>query len=493
MRAERPAPNGAPSARGRMPGPAAIELPSATYRLIIGRTRRLRPEPLRDPARLAGQVSGGDGGGHRGGHRRRIGGPGDRGGQKHGVATQFHRQRGVARGADTGVEDHGHPGPLDDHLDVVRVGDAQPGADRRAQRHHRRAADVLEPTGQHRVVVGVRQNDEPVVDQLLCGPDQFDGIGQQRALVGDDLELDPVGLQRLAGQLRGEHRLGGAATARGVGQRGDAEPVQQVQHPGAALAVDAAHRHGGQLGARRDQRLFEHREVGRAAGAQDQPRAEAAARDREFLSVSHPAPPSPPPPARRRPASSPTPIAAAPPSPPPPRCPCRGNRASNNAATVVCSSISTASSLTVTFMSSSCFLLPASAGTPFSSPRIALRGPRRQQESGSGRVPRPPACARRAGRRSAVVRRHRAQPGGALGEFVLAQRRHHRARVVEQFAHARHGGRGVATVLVLRGADDHAVGAGAPGTPDGRARGRESRAAAPAYSRGATAAAAPRP
>jgi hypothetical protein len=34
LRADRPADHGAPAARGRIPGPAAIELPSATYRLI---------------------------------------------------------------------------------------------------------------------------------------------------------------------------------------------------------------------------------------------------------------------------------------------------------------------------------------------------------------------------------------------------------------------------------------------------------------------------
>ena len=104
----------------------------------------------------------------------------------------------------------GTPGRLDDHLDVVRVADAQPGADRRAQRHHRRAAHLLQLAGQHRVVVGVGQHGEPVVDQLLGRVQQLDRVGQQGALVGDHLELDQVGLQRLAGQPGGQHRLGGA-------------------------------------------------------------------------------------------------------------------------------------------------------------------------------------------------------------------------------------------------------------------------------------------
>src|SRR6476646_7847168 len=56
----------------------------------------------------------------------------------------------------------GHTGPLDDQLDVVRVGDTQTSADRRPQRHHRRAAGVLEPAGKHRIVVGVGQHDDAV-------------------------------------------------------------------------------------------------------------------------------------------------------------------------------------------------------------------------------------------------------------------------------------------------------------------------------------------
>ena len=51
---------------------------------------------------------------------------------------------------------------LDDQAQVVGVVDAHAAADRRAQRHHRRAARVLEPARQDRVVVGVGQDDEAV-------------------------------------------------------------------------------------------------------------------------------------------------------------------------------------------------------------------------------------------------------------------------------------------------------------------------------------------
>src|SRR3954451_2626704 len=84
------------------------------------------------------------------------------------------------------------------------------------------------------------------------------------------------------GQLRVQHRLGRAAAVGRVRQRADAQPVQQVKNAGAAFGVDAAHRDRGQLGARRDERLLEHAEVRRTAGAHDQLRAELATGDRQF-------------------------------------------------------------------------------------------------------------------------------------------------------------------------------------------------------------------
>ena len=103
---------------------------------------------------------------------------------------------------------------------------------------------------------------------------------------------------------------------------------------------------------------------------------------------------------------------------------------------------------------------PASgSGAPLSSPTMAsaVHGASRKPDR-----PWPAATSVRSSSRPTmrqVVRRHRTQTRRAFGEFVLAQRRHHRAGVVEQFTHPGHGGRGVAAVLVLGGADHHAVGA----------------------------------
>ena len=66
------------------------------------------------------------------------------------------------------------------------------------------------------VVGGVGQDGETVIDELLGGVDELEDVGEQRALVGHDLELHPASLQRLADEPCGEDRLRGTPTARRV-------------------------------------------------------------------------------------------------------------------------------------------------------------------------------------------------------------------------------------------------------------------------------------
>ena len=134
-------------------------------------------------------------------------------------------------------------GALGDDRDVVRVADAGAGADRRAERHHRGAAGLLEAAGEDRVVVGVGEDGEALADQGLGGVEQLDRVGEEGAVVADHLELDPVGLEGLAGELGGADRVaGGVATGR-VGQGEEAELVEHVE--------DRALRRRGRCGAGR--------------------------------------------------------------------------------------------------------------------------------------------------------------------------------------------------------------------------------------------------
>ena len=204
---------------GGLAARAAIQPNSPTA--LVGR-RRLGVEAARDPAGLVGEAAGLGGEADRAGHAHRVLGARDRARAQDGVAAELHRQRGVGGGADAGVEDHGDLRALADQAQVVGVQQALAGADRRAERHHRGAADVLEAAGEDRVVVGVGEDGEALVDELLGGLEQRGRVGQQRVLVADHLELDPVGLERLAGELGGQHRVAGGEAAGGVGEQLDA-------------------------------------------------------------------------------------------------------------------------------------------------------------------------------------------------------------------------------------------------------------------------------
>ena len=129
-------------------------------------------------------------------HRHGILRAGNRGVHQHGVRPQLHRERRVGGGADAGVDDHGHLGELADDPEVVRVLDAEARADRRAERHHGRGACVFELAAHDRIVGRVGQHDEAFLHQRRGGFEQRLVVGEERPLVADDLELDPVGHAR---------------------------------------------------------------------------------------------------------------------------------------------------------------------------------------------------------------------------------------------------------------------------------------------------------
>ena len=159
-----------------------------------------------------------------------------------------------------------------------------PAADRRAERHDRGAADVLQAAREDRVVGRVGQHDEAVGDELLGGEQQLGRVGQQRALVADDLELDPVGLERLAGEPRGQHRVARGEAAGGVRQQLDAGRVEHVDERAARRRIDAPQRDGDELGAAR---LGSRRPASRGAGSRRcRGSAASAARGRRSSSGS---------------------------------------------------------------------------------------------------------------------------------------------------------------------------------------------------------------
>ena len=70
------------------------------------------------------------------------------------------------------------------------------------------------------IVSGVGHDDESSPHQLFGGLQQSYHIGEQGALIADDLQFDEVRVQRLPSELGGADRLVRRITARGVGEVG---------------------------------------------------------------------------------------------------------------------------------------------------------------------------------------------------------------------------------------------------------------------------------
>ena len=147
---------------------------------------------------------------------------------------------------------------------VVRVADPRARADRRAERHHRGAADVLEPAREDRVVVRVREDDEAVGDELLGG-----GAASSTAS-GKSVRSSPITsslTQSVSSASRASGRCGprrAPCSSRPCSGAGRGRAARGRRAPSPWRRVDAAQRDRRDLGARRLERLLHRR---RASGS----------------------------------------------------------------------------------------------------------------------------------------------------------------------------------------------------------------------------------
>jgi len=234
--------------------------------------------------RLAARL---DGLSHRRGHEHGILGRGDGCVHEHAVAAELHGDGRVGGRADSGVDDDGHPGVLDDGQEVVRIADTESRSDGRGQRHHGHATDLLEALRDDRIVVGVDHDLEVVVDELLRRVECRRDVGVERLLVAEHLELDEVvPVEQLAGEPARAHRRGRIVAARGVRQdRVDVrrEMIEQVRLARILPDVRAPDRHGDHLRAARLDRKAGLLEVLVLARAHDEARAVLGAGDDQRL------------------------------------------------------------------------------------------------------------------------------------------------------------------------------------------------------------------
>ena len=174
---------------------------------------------------------------------------------QHCGCTELHRQRGVRRSADAGIDDDRHAGLLDDDAHLLQRLEALAGPDRRPERHDRDGADLLQLLREHWVGIDVGEDLEALTHEHPRGHQRLLGVGKQVARVGDHLELDPVGKSHRAGEACDPDRLLGRAAARSVGQDAELLPVDHVEDGSllGVVQVEAAQGNRHQLATRRAQ------------------------------------------------------------------------------------------------------------------------------------------------------------------------------------------------------------------------------------------------
>ena len=115
----------------------------------------------------------------------------------------------------------GTPAPSTISRIVTRFWMPRPGADRRAQRHDRDRAGLLQLLRGDRIVDAIDHRLEALGDQRLGRLQRLAHVGIERLRLAQHLQLDQLPAARLARQPQRADRLLGGEAAGGVGQIGD--------------------------------------------------------------------------------------------------------------------------------------------------------------------------------------------------------------------------------------------------------------------------------
>ena len=267
-------------------------------RQALRRARRRRIQLLRNPPRARGQPPRLDRQPHRMGHAKGIFRAGDPGIEQDAVAAEFHRDDDVAGRADAGVDDDGIARIIslqvfEDDPDVIGIQNALAAADRAAGGHHAGGAGGLEVAGHDGIVAGVAEDGEALGDEDSGRVEGGDGVGQERAGVGEDFQFHPVGAAvPQAGEDFPTHPGGaegvvGVEAAGGVGEDGVAVGIDEVEQlaTGFVLQPLPADGHGDNLSAAGGEAVAHQLQTGVFPGADEQPapQFEGADPDRRVL------------------------------------------------------------------------------------------------------------------------------------------------------------------------------------------------------------------
>ena len=186
------------------------------------------------------------------GHLNWIASNGNGGVYQHAVGSHLHSLGGMAWGTDTGIDNYGHRGLIDDYLQKVLHSQAFVSAYWSGQRHNGGCTGLFKVLTQSWVGLTIRQHHKTQLYKLLGSLECLYRIGQQIARIWMNLEFKPVGAKSLASHLGCKHSLFGIANARCVGQQLDVLVLGDVGKQVVVLVVKlhSLHGYGNHLGAR---------------------------------------------------------------------------------------------------------------------------------------------------------------------------------------------------------------------------------------------------
>src|SRR5712664_43922 len=216
-----------------------------------------RVEPLRHTAGKVRFAAGDSGVAHGFGHEHGVLRFGNGGVHEDAVRAQLHGFGGVRGRADSGVDDKWDFGnTFAKNTEIGRILDAQAGADWSGKWHNGGSARIDKLASRDQIIVRVRQHDKTFFDQDAGGLDVLLSIREERLLIPNDFQLDPVGEPDFAAKPRGTNGLVSGVTARSVRQDKDLLAIDKIEQRflGAIGEIHAAHRHSNHVRARSSMR-----------------------------------------------------------------------------------------------------------------------------------------------------------------------------------------------------------------------------------------------
>ena len=217
-------------------------------------------------------------------HQIRPLGPGHRRGQQHRVAAQLHRQRGVAGRADPGVQDHRHLSPnstMSSMLCGLRMPSPEPIGAPSGITAAQPAAPACAPgPGRRRCTAAPRTRRRPAARPRRRSRSGSGSRVRSSAMTSSLTQLvSSASLASRAVSTASPAVKQPAVFGRTLMSRSRSTSSTEPR----ARRVEPPHRDGGQLGPRGGQRLVQHLQRGRAAGAHDEPGGELLPADDEVV------------------------------------------------------------------------------------------------------------------------------------------------------------------------------------------------------------------